>query len=93
MEPANFLTGALCNANKNLQIGDFTNYKNSLYVGIILRKENKPLFNEMFNMLNENDTYNTMHATYNLLHNPHVRKSNFGEFSIRFKGLETWNEL
>ena len=44
-------------------------------------------------MLNQKNTYNTRSATYNILHIPQVQTSNFGEFFIRFKALETWNEL
>ena len=47
----------------------------------------------MFDMLNQDYAYNTRGAIYILLHIPQVRTSHFGEFSIRFKASETWNEL
>ena len=47
----------------------------------------------MLNMLNQNHTYNTRAATYNLLDIPEVQTPHFDEFSIRFKASETWNEF
>ena len=67
--------------------------QNALFVRNTPRKENLPLFNEMFNTTNQNGTFNTRPETYNLLDIPQVRKSHFGEFSIRFKASETWNEF
>ena len=91
--PSKTPTGLLYHANKISKIRDFTNYKNALFVQNKLRKGNPPLFNEMFNMLNQNHTYNSRAATYNLLHIPQVWTSHFGEVFIRFKASETWNDL
>ena len=91
--PSKTPTGLLYHANKISKIRDFTNYKNALFVQNKLRKGNPTLFNEMFNMLNQNHTYNSRAATYNLLHIPQVWTSHFGEVFIRFKASETWNDL
>ena len=62
-QPLKTPTGLLYHANKISKIGDFTKYENALFVQNKLRKGNPPLFNEMFNMLNQNHTYNSRAAT------------------------------
>ena len=78
---------------KILKINDFINYRNILLVKNSLRKDNLPIFNEMFTMLSQNHTCETRAATYNLLDIPEVRTAHFGESSIKFKASQTGNDL
>ena len=86
-------TRPLYQENKILKITDFINNKNVLFVRNSLRKENLPIFNETFNMLNQNHAYNTRAATYNILDIPQVRTPDFEESSLKFKAQQTWNDL
>ena len=92
-KPSNNSACTLYHTNKILKIGDFIKCKNACFVRNTLRKENPPLLNEVLNMLNQNHTYNTRAATYNLLGIPQVRTLHLGEFYIGFKASETWNQL
>ena len=63
-------------------------YKNILFVRNSLRKENLPIFNKMFNMLNQNHAYNTKADTYNILDITQVRTAHFEESSLKFKASQ-----
>ena len=60
-------TGPLYQENKVLNIVDFINYKNVLFVRNTLKKENPQVFHEMFIILNQNHSHNTRAATYHFL--------------------------
>ena len=47
-------TGPLYQGNKVLEIAEFINYKNALFVRNTLKKENSQVFHEMFIMSNQN---------------------------------------
>ena len=63
-------------------------YKNILFVRNSLRKENLPIFNKMFTMLNQNHACNTRADTYNILDITQVRTAHFGESSLKFKASQ-----
>ena len=86
-------TGPLYQENKVLKISDFINYKNALFVRNTLKRENPQVFHEMFIMLNQNHTYNTIAATYHFLDIVQVETTHFGQYSVKFQASETWNKL
>ena len=78
--------------NKILTITDFINYKNMHFVRNSLRKENLPIFDEMFTMLNQKPYL--QHRSCYIQHPiPQLRTAHFAESSLKFKASQTWNDL
>ena len=76
--------------NKILKISDYINYKHALFVRNSLRKENLPIFNNLFTSLGINHTHNTCAATNHLLDIYRKQTTHYGTYSMTRTASVTW---
>ena len=92
-QPHKSSSNNLFKENRILKISDYINYKHALFVRNSLRKENLPIFNNMFTSLGINHTHNTSAATNHLLDIPQKQTTHYGTYSMTCTASVTWNDI
>ena len=92
-QPQTSSSNNLFKENRILKISDYINYKHALFVRNSLRKENLPIFNNMFTSLGIKHTHNSHAATNHLLDIPRKQTTHYGTYSMTCTASVTWNDI
>ena len=92
-QPQTSSSNNLFKENRILKISDYINYKHALFVRNSLRKENLPIFNNMFTSLGIKHTHNSRAATNHLLDIPRKQTTHYGTYSMTCTASVTWNDI
>ena len=74
-----------------LNLTDFIKYKYAVFIRNSLRKENIPIFNEVYTLFNQNYLYNTRGLTNQMLVVPQIQTTHYGEHFFKSRSINTWN--
>ena len=85
------VAGRLLKDRSILKLTDFIKYKYALFIRNSLRKENIPIFNEFYTLLNQNHVYNTRGSTNQMLIVPQIQTTHYGEHSFKSRSINAWN--
>ena len=84
--------GQLLKDSNILKLTNFIKYKHALFIRNSLRKENIPIFNEVYTIFNQNHVYNTTRGSTNqMLVVPHIQTTHYGEHSFKSRSINAWN--
>ena len=85
------VVGRLLKDSNILKLTDFIKYKYALFIRNSLRKENIPIFNEFYTLLNQNHVYKTRESTSQMLIVPQIQTTHYGEHSFKSRSTNAWN--
>ena len=86
------VVGRLLKDSNILKLTDFIKYKYALFIRNPLRKENIPIFNEFYTLLNQNHVfYDTRGSTSQMLIVPQIQTTYYGEYSFKSRSTNAWN--
>ena len=85
------VVGWLLKDSNILKLTDFIKYKYAVFIRNSLRKENIPIFNDFYTLLNQNHVYNTRGSTSQMLIVPQIQTTHYGEHSFKSRSTNAWN--
>ena len=85
------VVGRLLKDSNILKLTDFIKYKYALFIRNSLRKENIPIFNEFYTLLNQNHVYNTRGSTNQMLIVPQIQTTHYGKHSFKSRSINACN--
>ena len=81
------VVGQLLKDSNILKLTDFIKCKYAVFIRNSLRKENIPIFNEVYTLFNQNHTYNTRGSTNQMLVVPQIQTTHYGEYSFKSRSM------
>ena len=81
------VVGRLLKDSNILKLTDFIKYKYGLFIRNSLRKENLPIFTELYTLFNQNHVYNTRGSTNQMLIVPQIQTTHYGKHSFKSRSI------
>ena len=87
----NFKTNPNVVGQNILKLTDFIKYKYAVFIRNSLRKENIPIFSEVYTLFNQNHAYNKRGSTNQMPVVPQIQTTHSGEHSFKLRSINAWN--
>ena len=85
------VVGQLLEDSNILKLIDFIKYKYAVFIRNSLRKENIPIFNEVYTLFDQNHAYNKRGSINQMLVVPQIQTTQYGEHSFKSRSINALN--